>query len=455
MLIAGGASSQFEAAVLHGLEMLKHFETGEVGLLDGGFSVRGRAKSLDDYDAALEASKNLPEGITSRVISLDPPVVSPYQLSAVKSGDSVTLNGYMPSTAIRVVALAALKKANPDANIIDNTRIASGVTPGLNWADASSFALKMLGNLKSGSVSIKDGKFSIEGAANSAAVLQSASETINAGVGGGMELASKNITAPLADPYLWMVNKYGSAVTVAGHVADRKSGDALVELVKRATGVDTVSDLQGIAGGKPDGFDAVRELAIGFIGRLEASEAILSNKTLTITGQALTTTTRNEIQNALASGLPAGYSADAKITLPEAAETVTFGGTISDPEASKSACQQSLNSSLAKRNIEFEVNRAVIKQVSAGLLDELANGVSSCPDARIEIAGHTDSDGSDAYNQKLSEGRAIAVREYLVRAGVVASRLDAKGYGESRPLADNSTEEGRARNRRIELNVIQ
>jgi len=76
-----------------------------------------------------------------------------------------------------------------------------------------------------------------------------------------------------------------------------------------------------------------------------------------------------------------------------------------------------------------------------------------CPDALIEISGHTDSVGSDDTNLQLSRRRAEAVSDYLKRAGVGAERMTAVGYGKTRPIASNDSEEGRARNRRIEFDV--
>ncbi len=73
---------------------------------------------------------------------------------------------------------------------------------------------------------------------------------------------------------------------------------------------------------------------------------------------------------------------------------------------------------------------------------------------KIEIAGHTDSVGSEMYNLRLSEARANAVRDYLIQHGISPDRLIAKGYGESRPIAPNTTREGRAKNRRVEFTVI-
>jgi len=85
----------------------------------------------------------------------------------------------------------------------------------------------------------------------------------------------------------------------------------------------------------------------------------------------------------------------------------------------------------------------------------VAESLIDWPEIRVEVGGHTDSQGDAGYNQKLSEGRARAVRDYLIRRGVAADRLVARGYGENRPIADNATEMGREMNRRVELTAIE
>ena len=88
-------------------------------------------------------------------------------------------------------------------------------------------------------------------------------------------------------------------------------------------------------------------------------------------------------------------------------------------------------------------------------LDDVASAVNaSRGNEMLEIIGHTDSTGPEAYNQGLSERRAKSVQDYLVSKGIRASRLTAKGYGESMPVASNDTEAGRAENRRVELIVL-
>lgn len=105
--------------------------------------------------------------------------------------------------------------------------------------------------------------------------------------------------------------------------------------------------------------------------------------------------------------------------------------------------------------VRFAFNRAVIQEQSYELLDEVAEVIRRNPDAgRVAVRGHTDSKGSERYNQDLSQRRAEAVREYLIEKGVDADRLMAEGYGESQPVADNATEAGRARNRRVEFLLV-
>lgn len=99
----------------------------------------------------------------------------------------------------------------------------------------------------------------------------------------------------------------------------------------------------------------------------------------------------------------------------------------------------------------FDTNKAVIKAEFQSQLDDVANVLKNVPELKIEIQGHTDSAGSEKYNQTLSEKRANAVKDYLASKGINANRMTAKGYGESMPVASNDTEEGRAANRRATL----
>jgi outer membrane protein OmpA-like peptidoglycan-associated protein len=105
--------------------------------------------------------------------------------------------------------------------------------------------------------------------------------------------------------------------------------------------------------------------------------------------------------------------------------------------------------------VHFDFDRSEIRPADKAELDKAVDFVKKYPDAEIEIKGHTDSMGSDAYNRGLSKRRADAVKEYLIReADVAPAKIRARGYGESKPVASNDTEEGRAKNRRVEILIL-
>jgi len=105
------------------------------------------------------------------------------------------------------------------------------------------------------------------------------------------------------------------------------------------------------------------------------------------------------------------------------------------------------------RGVNFDFDRAEIRPDAAVILDEAASILNDNPGRSVRVEGHTDSVGTDEYNQDLSERRANSVRDYLVGKGVDASRLTTAGSGESNPIASNDTSDGRALNRRVELNL--
>jgi len=104
----------------------------------------------------------------------------------------------------------------------------------------------------------------------------------------------------------------------------------------------------------------------------------------------------------------------------------------------------------------FETGKAVIKPVSFDILNQVATVMRHHPDiTRMRVEGHTDDKGSDAANLKLSQKRSEAVRAYLIKQAVEEHRLEARGYGEGKPIASNKTEAGRAENRRVEFTILE
>ena len=156
---------------------------------------------------------------------------------------------------------------------------------------------------------------------------------------------------------------------------------------------------------------------------------------------------------------PAPLPAEPPLAMAPAAAAGTAAlpapGTQAAPAHASAAqtCERTLASELAGEQIQFASGRAAIEAGSAGLLDRLAREVRACP-GTLRIEGYTDTVGRGRINRALSEKRAAAVRDALIARGVPATRLKARGFGARRAIADNSTEAGRAKNRRIEFHVL-
>lgn len=105
--------------------------------------------------------------------------------------------------------------------------------------------------------------------------------------------------------------------------------------------------------------------------------------------------------------------------------------------------------------VNFETNSDRLLAGATAVLDDVVRTLKRYPEIRFEVAGHTDSDGTAEYNQGLSARRAQTVHDYLAANGIDVNRMTVRGYGESQPIADNSTREGKAQNRRVALNIIE
>jgi OOP family OmpA-OmpF porin len=115
------------------------------------------------------------------------------------------------------------------------------------------------------------------------------------------------------------------------------------------------------------------------------------------------------------------------------------------------------NQIVINEKVQFEYDSAKIMEVSHSLLDEVAKVIKEHPQIkRIQVQGHASAEGSDDYNLKLSDKRAKAVMKYLTgKAGIDKAMLEAKGLGETVPIADNETEEGKEKNRRVEFHILE
>ena len=171
-----------------------------------------------------------------------------------------------------------------------------------------------------------------------------------------------------------------------------------------------------------------------------------------ISGIADSDATKSAIEVDLRTGLPQDYRLEFNVSVE--APPVVEPAVAPAPLPQSHACLADVQELLKSSEILFRIDSATIDPASHGLLDQIITALSKCPEAKVEISGHTDSDGEEAYNLDLSNQRAVAVRDYLAKVVSSGDRLTAKGYGESQPLATNDTPENKAKNRRIEFRPV-
>ncbi len=257
----------------------------------------------------------------------------------------------------------------------------------------------------------------------------------------------------LAKPYTFDAKRDGDRLVLSGNVPQPATRAKIIEAAKAsAPGVDVV-DRMIYAQGAPVGFETIAAYGIAEAGKLAGGDISLSDKAYSIAGHA---PSASIYQAALAATqqLPAGATlAKVDITQDEISPPVVIAVKSDAAVLTVAACQPQLTDLLAHRKILFDTAKASIHKDSDALLKDLTATAKRCPDAHIEIAGHTDSVGKDDSNMKLSQLRANAVADYLIKAGIPPARLTAVGYGKTRPIALNTTAEGRTQNRRIEFQV--
>jgi OOP family OmpA-OmpF porin len=361
------------------------------------------------------------------------PEAKPFVWSAERDVVRVTLGGSSPLPASKGKLVEAARAALGGVEVVDQMNLSRGAPP--RFDAAALLLVDQIGKLKDGKITISDSKVSLSGMARDlggreaiAAALKNLPE--------GFSVAN-DIKAP---PYIFQAYKDPVAVTLTltGYVPDNSVHAALVTAATRKFFSEKVVDNLKASVGAPAGFAGAVTAALGALSRLSTGTLVVSDREMKLSGDALYDAAAVQIRGLTREG----FQFKPEISVKPAAAPVDA-----------TVCQQLFSDLLAKGKIRFESGRATIDPDSAGLLDRLIETALRCPAANIEIAGHTDADGEDGFNQALSEKRAQAVADYLVKAGLPASRFTATGYGSKQPIASNDTDEGKAQNRRIDFVV--
>lgn len=246
---------------------------------------------------------------------------------------------------------------------------------------------------------------------------------------------------PLTAAYQLEIRRTGEVLEIEGTVPDEPARRAVLAAASDAFPDLPQTILLREKPGAPEDFTSTAVRAIGLLGLFAEGDVQVSGQQAIFSGATYHARARAEFDAAAGEGWPDGYAVNG--------DQVTTGP--SGPTLEAAACELELHALTTARPFEFEAGRADIRDDSKALIDQVAFAAARCPDGLIAVAGHTDSDGTDEANYRLSLDRARTVIDLLVADGIARPRFTALGYGESRPLASNGTLAGKARNRRIEF----
>ncbi len=403
----------------------------DVTLAADAFSEEGRHSAI----AAIEAVPGVRlVNDETRLI----PEASPFVWSAERDVVRVTLTGSSPMPAIKAKLLDAARADLGGVEVVDQTNLARGAPPGFD--EAALLLLAQIPKLKDGKITITDTKVGLSGMARELGGRETIAAALK-NLPAGFSVAANDIKAP---PYIFQAYKDPVALklTLSGNVPDNTARGAIVAAAGRKFFNEKVVDSLNISLGAPSAFTNAVTPALGALSRLSTGTLVVTDREVKLSGDALYDAAPAQLRANLVKDLPQGWRLKADVSVKPAAAPVDA-----------TVCQQLFSELLGKGTIRFESGRSSLDPDSAGLLDHLVETALRCPTANIEVAGHTDSDGDSAANQALSEKRAQAVVDYMVKAGLPASRFTAVGYGSTQPIAANDSEEGKARNRRIEFIV--
>ena len=458
--LGGGAPAGFQRTAIYALSQLARLRSGAIEMRDRRVSIAGEARTPGDYLAVLAALKALPRGYEAGSVDVRPPHTGTFFWTAERTAGGIRLGGSVPDVASRRKMLQLARAMFPDAAVRDEMIYAGGAPDGL--IASAGYALEALLQFSRASVRIEAGALTINGTARDAAAYGALRRSLAAPPAGIVSVRA-DIAPVVVRPFRWQIARKPDEIILSGYIPAEPDRNRVIRFASQQFPDIRLVDTMVVADGAPASWLSAAKRAIGEASRLEFGTAVLSDRALTITGRAASATAARKIRTGLAS-LTGGYVGSAVLTVepapvheqsrkPEIASVAAPVAETARPAVPD--CRAQATALLASDMIMFDSDSAEIRTDSAQVIARLAKILTPCGDARIGVAGHTDASGDRDRNLVLSQQRADAVAAALAAAGVPRDRLIAAGFGDTRPIADNKTAEGRTRNRRIEILVTR
>lgn len=446
------APAGWDDALSFALNAMERLPRAKVSVGAGRISITAITDSAQEK-ARLERQlrRASPPGLQMTLdVSAPRPVITPFTLRLVKDETSTRFDACSADTdATRTAIIEAAQGAGLSGP--GNCIVGMGV-PSPNWGRAVQQAIGALNDLGAGTVTFSD-----------ADVTLVAAEGIAQGdfdrVVGELEnrlpdvFALHAVLPETVDPnqgppeFTATLSPEGQ-VQLRGRLSDENLRNLADSYAKAAFGSDKVYTATRLVDDLPSGWPVRVLTGLEALAQLSNGAVTVTPDTLTVTGNTGNPQASTGIASLLAKKLSDTGTFDINVTYQKKLDPVAA---LPSPEE----CEAEIADILATSKINFEPGSATIDAATLGTLDDIAEILKKCGDIKLEIQGHTDSQGGEDMNRNLSQSRAQSVLNELRARRVLTSSYNAQGYGETNPIADNETAEGREANRRIEFVLVR
>ena len=443
----------WDNAVDFGLEALETLPRSKISIDARRVTITAMAES-EERKLKVEArlKREVPSGLrVSFDISSPRPVITPFTLRFLQDEAGPRFDTCSAHTEEgRSKILGAARKAGIEGNL--DCRIGLGV-PSPNWADAAALSIAAIAELKGGSVTFSDADVTL---ISPPGTDQREFDRIV----GALENSLPDVfalhavlTPDPSDPsqgpaeFVATLSPEG-LVQLNGRLNDEIVAQTAESFAIARFGSATVSNRARTDEALPGDWPLRVLSGLEALSLLSNGSARVTAEDITVTGNTGSKSARSDISKLLSDKLGEGSRFSVEVTYLEKLDPVA---SMLTPDE----CEAKIAEILKVRKITFEPGSDTVDPTSLGTLDEISEVLGNCTELRMEIAGHTDSQGRETMNEALSKSRALAVLNALRDRRVATSSFTAEGYGETKPIASNDTEEGREANRRIEITLVR
>ena len=447
----------WQPSVEFGLDALGQLDRAKLSVTPGEVTLSGVVPDQETLDTLTrELQDNTPDGVELILgLTAPRPVISPFRFRAsAMPGEGVRIDACTAETGAEADALAARAEA---VGATVDCQIGLGA-PSQEWTGVMLAALEALGGLEAAEIDLTDTRMHLVGypeqdreafgvVADRLTGLLPAPFTLEA----DLPPLPPPVTAEgtPAPPRFAAERGKDGAVLLTGDLPDAFLRGTTETFAQARFGYDMVDNDTVARQGLPVDWASRAVGGLEALALLQHGQFELTEGAVRLQGVSTATQVEDQVREILAQALPPRTRIFVRIEVIDTPAPVA-AGVVFPP----GLCGEQIELVLARNQINFPPSETEIDEASLPIVDEIARILAKCPGARFEIAGHTDSQGRESSNLALSQARADSVLGALLDRGIDLVFLSTRGYGESEPIAENDTEEGRAANRRIEFRML-